>query len=381
MTPLVPEKRTDRNGRAVTRHVRAGSPASKSAAAIPPPRAAKASDGSDRPEARLRPKQREQQRFVLKHLALPSSPALGQGPTPYQTAYEFTASAAEFYDVLSVAAEADAVRLLRAGCRSAEEASEKLARGGGEPLDRRELVDELLRRNISPQAMAEYGLAHGTPAVDAHSVKAAADAVELYAISALRTRDLYFEVLREVLDGQIRIEDIKAVGVTRLKTGSRLQASKELLRTLACGDAKFTAADVRWALDECAPEGSGISARTTTAGLYGVAAFCLLHGGRDLFDRGFEMRLIDHVYRTLSYLQYGRTPEMYEAVVYELEARKGTAIEWDSKAAITEALVETHRAGVPAKQAGELIASGMTAEQVIAVHRGEAAKPLAEGWL
>lgn len=210
MSPLIPEKRTDKNGRLVTRHVRSGT-APSSTASIPKPVLAGEKTGKTKaPSTVQKTHEGVTARWAdarLKELAEKNG-----------RADSFTCSDAEAYDVLSVTnSPENTIQLLRIGVRTNQQAVSFLRNTTLSDLqdDGTAVVEELVRRGIpgvpAMAAMIKFsfyprGSKNFYDAVETESVRA-------FSNMKSKSGDLPYLVYED----SISLADLRAIGATRVQ--------------------------------------------------------------------------------------------------------------------------------------------------------------------
>jgi hypothetical protein len=363
--PLIPEKRLDKTGKLVTRHVRSEAPAPKSAVGIPAPAAAPSApqQKQNAGKFKLRPKQLQKRSYREDITQMFLSHELqGDDFTLRQLHHRFVANDVEVLSVLAVAHDGDAMKMLNDGVRSTEEALDYLKQRGMEPdHDRTELVQEALRRNISAADYRDFFRSANLPGSKLNS-PFLADAMELYSSASLR--DQYHWVSHDVLDGTIRFEDIKHLGYTKLKPYDRLKHTAEALRKVNEPDAKYTIGDVKHLLDSYHGTGTGFH--------YFIAMEFLMHEGPEYLASANKHALYS-AYKKYSYLH---GTERIETVKYHL------TLQGDDHYWVNDEVLRTLKtAGVDPVRAGELLRSGMDPRTIINVINEELPASIGEGWL
>lgn len=280
------------------------------------------------------------------------------------TSFTFMASEVDVYAVLSVAQPGDAALMLSRGVRTAEDAVAYLRDHGAEykVLKRTKLAAEALKRGIASRdfmnKMRLAVIAHPDDDTDARAI----DVLELSTISSLAGQ--WGWVAREVRTGVIRLEDIKYLGVSKLKSYRRLVGVVEALQAVHEPDAKFSMDDLKYLVDRAAKE-------STPEVVFRLAALFLLEEGVDGLKKTGSLKLL----RSMS-VKYRNGDSMVQRLRYEIDFREVYKQPFpESK------LREMFDAGVPAEQAGQLMNEGLSVGSVIGVVVGGTEKVLADGWL
>lgn len=236
---LTPVQRHDRNGKLVTRHVSDASGSSTAMGSVPAPKLAVLTDKTSLTEGlRLVPSQERSKRRDESGV-----------PVTYREEPLFGASDVEMYGVLSVTAPATALSLLADGVLSAQEAEERLSAEGreNELVDNAYLAHQMLLRRVPAEfylmgleRLSEEQLRDVDPEL-------LADYSEFFAIRSIMRKDSP-QIADEVLAGEIRLADVREIGIDHLKTGGRLEIARPALKELKRGTRKFTVRDLTKAL-------------------------------------------------------------------------------------------------------------------------------------
>ena len=366
---LIPEKRLDKTGKLVTRHVRASAPAAAVSTSIPAPMSAHTA--TPKAEAagklKLRPKQLQQKLYREDSSQLFLSPQMrdeDHGRRYLYNTLRFSANDVETLSVLAVAYDSDAMKMLDEGVRTTEEALAYMSRiGMTPPYDRSEIVQEALRRNISVANYREFFRSANLPYTKMNSPYIV-DAMELYSSASLR--DNYHAASHDILDGKVRFQDIKYLGFSKLKPYHRLAASIEALRAVNEPDAKFTIDDVKKVLDHYHGTGSGNDYRVTLDYLI-------------YFGPEFVESVNKHALRDINkkYSNIRDNDVRRERTAYHLALQGGER--WAHFN--TQDVAELQKSGVDPVRAGDLIRGGMDVRTAINTITEELPPSLGEGWL
>lgn len=374
MTNLVPEKRLDKNGVLTTKHVRAtprpqnalsGVPAPSLGTAVAPKR-----DKSAQKAFKPRASQTKQQNYAIDMAMAPVSSELREGDAPSRPQshyFGYKANEVEVYAVLGVADPGDAAKMLSKGVRTAEEAVSYMKEHNAGHLirNRTKFAAEALRRGISSyDFMERLGLSDvGNP--DDDSSPYAMDALELSTYASLS--DQYAWVNKKILSGSVSLEDIKTLGVSKLKTHRRLYYSIPALEKVHDPEAKFSMDDLKYLVDRASSE-------KTERRPYSDAVEYMVAEGTDGIKKLESLKLLSAI---MSKHRIGAGK--HEHVTYEIDFRQ-TYDHYSRGFPKSDDLIALQDAGVSAERAAELMNDGMDARSVIAVEDGTE-KALAGGWL
>lgn len=238
MTHLIPVQRMDKNGKLVTRHVR---PSTDSGAknTLPAPSVTTPANVSGLDALR---------EFKMSRFVHESSTLIHPRSNMGKMNFEFIACDYDVYDVMSVTSNGNAFVLLEMGIRSPEEAVDYLREHDADILieDNSELVQEMIQRGIPADKFAR-AYEDISPSMK-HMSKYLADGIEFSTAEAMMATSNVSVVTNDIMDGRIKLSDLKAVGYERLD--GRLFHMREPLMRHAAEEATFTLDELRWFLDQ-----------------------------------------------------------------------------------------------------------------------------------
>lgn len=384
MSNLMPEIRTNKNGVPVKKYVRADPKSASSASSLPAPLSSPASKHQPS-AAQLEPKKR-----WLSSLKYEPDNRL-QSLNPYG-GFEFESSDAEMLDVMSVADDANAFALMNLGVRTADEACDRLQELGADDLikDRSAFTNELLERGLLPESsadllnMGQYKIRASAEQMEASPY--CADAVAFHSHGGLVHNDDDFTGRKLILEGNLRLADLKEVGYEQLARGksNNLKIAIGAVQRHAKGESDYPLSDLGKLLDKLTDEGHDPGyedARTKNAikllervgwdkitKLDGLDSFLLRY--RKPEDEADEGTAVDAAYYE-AILALGM-----ERTAGQLAGRSGMywAREFPSEARILR------EAGVSTEDAIPIMADGKTAHETIGILNGVEAV-IADGWL
>ena len=353
MNSLTPQQRADKNGKIVTRHVRTDS-APATTAHIPSPVAA------------VKPVE-ERKRWRQLASDWPVDEALRAVCIPYQKerSYVVFCTDSEVFNVMSVVRGANALALLTTGARTKEEATSFLHENGLSHLveDNTVIMRNAQRRKILPQHVMRFMDELG----DQKRSPLFMDAMESYSHPALhrvKHDDPHF-VSKLVLDGTIRLSDLKRIGPHRITHAAVTNAYPIMhaLKDMKQGNYRYSTDEMKDLL--------GIKEIPNTykvmelADKYGVddtlriAKYCGLNSTQEV------IQVVN---------QYGM--ENFEApMAYMQEVCDKSGYFFD-----VESLGRIYESGVSADDAARSLKEGLTVTQILAIGKDVEA-PLAKGWL
>lgn len=360
MNNLVPEKRMDKTGKLVTRHVRNGSPAapSKTLGTVAPslPSGAVRAALKLPTITQLRAKRRniritksDCDPELLKRVALPS----------YSRMIE--CSDMEMYDVASVVKGGmNAMLLMHRDIRTGDEAEKYLESNGLSHLvsDDSEMIEEAIGRRIPAEVYIKKEVMRLH-----HATEHLMDALETAGSSA-------HELTGDVLHGNIRLDDIKTVGMNRLKKCLDGKSVRNVLRILAAGTDRFTAEDVAKAIDK-SPGSTSL-----------VHRFDLLtrHGAEVAFNVRGSISIAARVSSALD--ERGNTDDEYAkgVILYSASLYMQYLDRWGASQTKlpNEDLFAFYDSGT---SIDDVVSRRITADQARAVIDGSVGGAVASGWL
>lgn len=382
MTNLIPEQRLDRNGKLVTKHVRATPKQGAGRSAIPAPSA-----GTKRPSKPVTkaykplPRQLESFHRSFRLASFPANDPLTDKSQREKNMYQsihtnFQASDAEIYDVLSATtSQGNALEIMaRGGVRSAKEARAYLKKNKAPELiaDRRALMTAAFERGMSAEVFVScYELLDEKARQSPHVL----DAVD-FKKSALNYNFNAF-VLEEIVSGDISLSDLKAIGYSRLKPHSRAYALTELLIKLNHGEADYTIDDVKAFVIRAA------EAKTDDDSFRRAASFAF-HRGFDLLQDKKDFDLMNqlhyHVLAPTSSFKRNHEDEDIELSFDRIEygVRMGKLLE---KEGYSGSSIPYFEAGVPFEIAANVVNGGGGIREAMAVHQDGIETSVSGGWL
>lgn len=362
---LVPEKRLDKTGKLVTRHVRSGSDAPLAAASLPAPSVApqKASRKQSPTTPKLRPKQLQQELYKESlYQGLVSPQLRGSANWSLTIKAVFRANDVEFYSVLAVAYEGDAIKMLGDGVRTTEDAIAYMRERGMEPpFDRTAVTQEALRRNIIPDNYRVFFRSANLPSAKSESPHLA-DAIELFGIMSLKSQ--YHSVSHQILAGEVRLEDIKKIGAVKLKGYNRLKDTIVAFEALQKPDCKFTHQDIKDLLGRVQP---GTRDHRGWKSDYDAAIRYLVAYGPE-FVRSVNLNELNDYHR-----RFGLRPDGMERTKYQM-AFMDTPL-YDAQ------ITTLYEAGIDPVRGAELANAGMEVTSIIGVVQEDVPSSIGSGWL
>lgn len=368
---LIPEQRVDKNGRLNTKHVRATPKAGNTASGVPAPAlgsaVASTASGAAHGSYKPRPSQKQQKHRVYdsgfanynEKLKAPDEHGEKWGRS---ITFLFTASDVEMYEVLGVADNGDAIRMLASGIKTSQDAVEYMRSRGAEEsiIDRSELTQGALERAISTEDFIVR-----LPETTVYGTTEMLDALELHSISSLAGQS--YRLLSDVLQEKIKVSDVKHLGVSKLKSHDRLISTAPALRRLNEPDPPFTVDDLKMLVYRAAAEHTKVTAYRDVLGY-------VMERGVGTLEDVKTLRVFGGILRDHRSNAEGYKEAEYEVAFYN-------AFEGSSHRVNSKRIMGLRDAGVPPEEAAGMVSQGMSDLAIIAVAQEGTEKPFAEGWL
>jgi hypothetical protein len=362
---LIPEKRVDKNGVLTTKHVRAGTKKPSAAAPLPAPRL------TPQPQAARSYKLPNKQQKALYQRSYTANdqkrdPALTEAlGLSSLDVYRFVASDAEVLEMLAVThSNGDALSLLEHGYRSPQAAVMFLKDNGLEHLVAdRSLALEAMERRISP----EIFMRDTRNAKEGHLT----DPLFLDSLSAADSKALNDEFTWEVREGMIKLSDIKAIGVSRIKKADSWALLNDVLKTMAKGTANYTADDMKFILDRYSPVTNRIESAVILADFYG-GEFVKTIANADIatMDLHYDLQRDEPMWleRAKSILSYGSSVFSQQSGIY------GYSKDFPDK----DKIIKFHDANVSPQ---DMVDGVITEDQLDAIKDHGISPSVSGGWL
>lgn len=372
MSNLIPEKRLDKNGVLVTRHLKPAN-AIVASPAIPPPAMKEAA-----PKAKFKPAARQvEKRDLSMYLPYTDCDAeltdrLAKNGNHYgknvNTGFRFEASEMEFYDVHSVASLGNTATMMASGVRSKEEALELLS---GMHLDR--LVEDnalmtqaMLENRVSFEGFLEFDKVRGFD--EYPDPQLYADAASVHSIKGFHslTSDLGRSIYDEVLDGRFSVSDLKTVGVSRLQNAMSPDPIFKALAAINRGEATYDASQLAVFLDRAGSE-VGYTVAIQMADTYGIGYV----GGLNSIWKAQSIQ---------DKMKDSDVEARRAAINYSDKIERLTDITKPYSLSTNDVL-SLYREDIDPELAVEQTEAGLTPDQIIAIHKEGIASSIASGYL
>lgn len=363
MTNLTPETRVNKLGVPVIKHVRASPKTKSSQAKLPAP--------STKPKAKATKYRSIQvERTISSFEHMPDNRLNERTPGNFA----FTANDVEVYSVLGITDAGNAFALLELGARSAEDAQELLTEMGAEDLliDRKEFMQEMLDRNISPEVTASCLPMIPEEWEDSPHL---ADAVEFSSLDMFEGVQGVSAVRRFILAGDIRFSDVDALG-SKLSQSDNLRTMTDTLLKLGNGSSRNTIEDVKAFLNRAVKD------RVVRDGLRN-GTFLLEKHGVEAIDKLEDLGSFTVRFKSSPNVDHDESVDSayYEALLSEAIVREGKEQHGRYWVQTFPSEVSLLRAeGISVEDAAPLMVSGLTAHQTAGVLKG-VEMSVSDGWL
>jgi len=248
MSNLIREQRVDKNGVLTTKHVRAGAKSSTAKVSMPAPQLPSAIPvlAARTYKAPTAGQLKRESRSFTASLENPDPQlleALGLPPTRELGIYRFIASTNDLYEMMARTSTGNALALIQAGYKSAPEAMQFLSEKDMDHLkEPRSMALEAQERRIPVEDFIRE--TRDAPQ-DRLNHPNFMDYMEVTGIAAFRE---FHDLPGEVFHGEIKLSDLKTVGVTRIGKSVGWNVIEEALRRIADESAGYTADDLRLVL-------------------------------------------------------------------------------------------------------------------------------------
>jgi hypothetical protein len=361
MPNLIPQKRLDRNGRLVTKHVRVDPKTAAASGSLPAPVLASKTvvfpDGSHK----------EAVRIVLYNDNLRPDPELARifgGMNG--TSMNLYGTSPEMYSVLSVLAPGDAAFLMTKGIDSAESVHQFLAEHSLERLvvDNSDIVQEATRRRIPAASylrIADSGNRN-------LSKETAMDAAEAHGMKDLRQYDFYLDIMR----GYLTLKDIKDIGVSTITKHSQPNDIRDYLWEINKGESAYTTKELKSLIQKSTKAELSIALTERIAKRFGMK-FTL--GLNDLTESFDMMNYLDR--NKYSHESAKPIVEHFDEMARHRKATSGPN-DWNNLQ--YDDCLKFYAAGIEPAAAWDAVSQGVTVEQVLAMRQG-IAPSISGGWL
>lgn len=377
MSNLRPEKRVNKNGVAVTKHVRAAAkpasltnvpaPALKGAPRAIPAKAKPLTKKQLEPNynSLIRAHFRVSEELTDALLATHGKPRLNQ-------IYTFTCSDAEVYAVISVAGMENSAALLEAGFRDKDSTEEYLRSKGLDHLvrDESEMVRNALHRGVPTQQLFEAYRRHFHNTDTPPDINRLLDTAEARAHKGLREAKFTPSIPDRIALGEISMDDIRTIGATRfLKASEPNEFMLNQLAELNTGELDYGAEQIRETIERFTDPRGAVNT-PQVRGVFAVARVCGYEEGTKLKYPALSSPFIR--------IAEGTPEEKLAAVNYAEEVLEGVMPKFNIS---TQSVYKPYQAGATIEQAIQYVNGNITIEQIIAINEHGIAPSVSEGWL
>jgi hypothetical protein len=372
---LIPQKRMDKTGKVVTRHVLAVAPASTPAVSIPSPAVKSPAKKKTAFKPPL-PKQLQVKSQMTSLRDLRPDPEIFEvlrvNPEQVFPLVPVKASDVQLFDMFSVVSTSNAAMLMSSGVMTPGDAISLLESRGMKHLilDRREMMNKAQSSRVSAWSLME-----ATRKFDIDEMNCDSDlliqAVRLDGSSTLprwkiRNPDMSTSedsYAHQVMNGSISYDDVMSLGLSFLSDRALLAPKIcSYLNDIHMGRADYDVTLMQHVIMKCRDRASILDDVMEMAGEYGPDFVMELHA----FDRPLEINR-EHRDRP--------TSQRAELIRY---VRDGSL---DFTVLTQEEAVRLFDNDVPVGMVKELLNADMNADQIISAHKEGISQPVASGWL
>jgi hypothetical protein len=372
MSSLIPQKRMNKHGVMVTKHVKAvvTTPSSQQ---LPAPSMKKA-DAKNKFKPAARQAQKRDLSMYLPYTDCDAelTDKLAEDGQHYgktiRTGFRFEASETEFYDVHSVASLGNAATMLHSGVRSKEEALELLSSLHLDRLveDNSRMTQAMLENRVSFEGFLEFDKVCGLE--EDTDPQLYADAASIHSVKGYHglTSDLGRSIHDEVLDGRFSASDLRTVGVSRLQNAMSPDPIFKALAAINKGEAAYDAQQLSVFLDRAGSE-VGYTVAIQMADTYGISYVTGLNSiwkAQSIQDK----------------MQDSDLETRRAAISYSDKIEQLTDITKPYSLSSNDVL-SLYREDIDPELAVEQTEAGLTPEQIIAIHKEGIASSIASGYL
>jgi hypothetical protein len=376
MSNLIPEKRVNKRGVAVTKHVRATSTATKSKDSMPPPAlvSARKTKGKPLTKKQLEPNYNSLLRSQFKtDVELQTAIKARYGYPRLDTLFVFTCSDAEVYDVISAVGLTNAGALLGdAGIRSKEDALEFLSSTGLNHLatDSSDLTAAALNRGIPAHDVFYMYKKSFTESGDNPDIKLLLDSAEAHSHIGLRDVKTDTPVHERVAAETISMDDLRTVGLSRLvKAADHSGFLLKQLTKMKDGSLNYDAVQMKETINRHTNTTGSINQDSVRAELWLAGGF-----GYEFASKLNNPQMVAMLVQTIK----GELEDKLHAANYAETIGNSVKFKWTLSAAKVATLFN---AGVDPLRAAEHLNSQISVEQIIAIEAEGIAPSVSGGWL
>jgi len=360
---LVPEKRVDRNGRLVTKHVRAARSQSPKAS-LPAPTAVPPKKSKKLPVARTKPRL-----WDVYKSQCGADPALikASNSVVLDLNYYFEASDVEAYNVMACVSPANFIPLLACGIKTSEDAIAFLKSNNLERLivDNAALAEQALERNLPAQSVKEMSQAFPQATIDDPTYF---DAVEINGMKGYKEASV--KIPKLILDGKINIDDLKTVGVAGVKAGGAYGVILRQLEKINSGTSTMDAEELSQIIKKVA------SSSASHPAFVNEAIRLADRRGVELAMRIEDTSSAERLDNSLLSREFSPS-KVSDILIWNDQVNSGVSLGYVP----LDQLIELFEAGIQPKDAAEGLSQKLHAHQIIGIHRNGIQPAVSGGWL
>lgn len=368
---LIPQKRMDKTGKLVTRHVRAGAPKPASGSSLPAPKMAVPNGKKVTAKKPLAKQSEVKLRMGSRsnHSPDPSLyAALGADPKNLWDLTTISASDVQMYDMFSILRTDDAVLLMDHKITSPDDAVELLEKNGLSHLliDRRDLMTEAQNRRIDAWNFMEAQHKFGVDdlACDPEVLLGAVRLDDSISLPRWETGGKEDSYAHHVMRGDISYDDVMTLGISSLSGAARFIPEQlcGYLKDIHTGRASYDAELLRHLGQK-----SGYSRPVLEQALGMVSEY-----GADFMSK---VTYLDSAIAINDQYRGRPTKLRAELIQYaqEMELKIANIGYAD--------MVKLFDNDIPVEDAKVMVSQGMDADRIIAVSKEGITKSVASGWL
>jgi hypothetical protein len=368
MPNLVPEKRMDRNGVMVTRHVKTVT--AKAAPLLPAPTAGIAVSGTGPTVA-----QTKVWKLKLDRNAFPMCKDLYEVLSSKQDSIKIKSNDVNTYAMLSMLSPEDTLALMEHGIDTVEKARAFMKEHNLQDLeiDRKEFAAEAIRRRIPVRdylAMCEKTITRNAEPANV------LDAAEIFGMKPLTKYPTFY---LDVMAGDINANDIRDIGPALIADHPHPNDVREALLGMKKGENKLDSRQAKLIMEWSVNEGAPIDNFIDVANVCG-------------FEKLFAITNIEAASSMANHVsnsnKFGDDPEekfarvvQYEQMAIACDAMPTTnsSIGWRSMP--YDVATEMYEAGIEPKAAAECWRDKISAAQYLAIKEHGIAPSVSGGWL
>lgn len=245
--PLIPQQRADKNGKLVTRHVKAMPTATGSSAGLPAPAATPATKATKQKPVKPLERQLKNQQRMISRDGFNSSPELREALGIKDDAWHLAiidASEVQLFDVFSVVSLDNAINLFEAEIRTSDETLAFLNKNGLDDLvvDRREMMDKAVALRVNSFDMLDIHQSFGIDNYDEDTFIQAARVKGSNMLPYVNTDGVGPGTFYEgILKGEISYDDLTEVTYSVVSDSALTQEIYDGLKGIKEGSVDFDA--------------------------------------------------------------------------------------------------------------------------------------------